>query len=160
MNGEVLMQNKNADYSKRAVELFLEGYNCAQSICGAFAPLLDLEEGQALRLASPFGGGFGRMREVCGAFSGMTLVVGNLFGYDDINHPEKDLLYPRVQKLGERFRARFGTLCCRELLKNNATVGGTASDRTPSYYANRPCTRIVEGAAEILQEFLREENRI
>lgn len=154
------MQNETKNFSRRAVKLFLEGYNCAQALYGAFSPLLGVEEETALRLASPFGGGFGRMREVCGAFSGMMLVVGNLFGYDSVNHPEKDKLYPRVQNLGERFRARFGTLCCRDLLKNSASVGGIASKRTAAYYATRPCARIVEGAAEILEEFLREENVI
>ncbi len=97
------------------------------------------------------------MREVCGAFSGMMLVVGNLFGYDDPAEPEKDLLYPRVQELGARFRHRFGDLVCRELLKNKVSVGGIASERTPEYYATRPCARFVEGAAQILEEYLREE---
>ena len=148
------------DYSARAVELFMGGCNCAQAIYGAFAPLLSIDEKEALRLASPFGGGFGRMREVCGAFSGMMLVVGNLFGYDSPEHPEKDLLYPRVQELGRRFRERFGTLVCRDLLQKKAEVGGLASPRTKEYYASRPCALFVEGAAEILLEYLKEENRL
>ena len=142
---------------EKAVSLFMNGYNCAQAVYGAFAPLFGVEEKEALRLASPFGGGFGRMREVCGAFSGITLTLGLVFGYDSPDHPEKDLLYPRVQALGERFHGNFGTLVCRELLKNQAEVGGVASPRTAEYYAVRPCARIVLGATEILEEYLKEE---
>jgi len=143
---------------QRGVELFMSGFNCAQAVYGAFAPVLGLDEKEALRLASPFGGGFGRMREVCGAFSGMMLVVGNLYGYDSIDHPEKDALYPRVQELGRRFREQFGSLVCRDLLEKKAEVGGAASPRTPEYYAARPCARFVEGACRILAEYLEEEN--
>ncbi len=146
--------------AEKAVSLFMNGCNCAQALYGAFAPLFGVDEKEALRLASPFGGGFGRLREVCGAFSGMTLTLGLVFGYDSPEHPEKDKLYPRVQALGERFRSRFGTLVCRELLKNQAEVGGTASPRTAEYYAARPCARIVLGAAEILEEYLKEEGAL
>ena len=147
-------------YKEKAIALFFEGANCAQAVFAAFAPLTGFEEKAALRIAAPFGGGFGRMREVCGAFSGMMLVVGNLFGYDSPEHPEKDLLYPRVQELGRRFRERFGTLVCRDLLQKKAEVGGLASPRTKEYYASRPCALFVEGAAEILLEYLKEENRL
>lgn len=143
--------------AEKALSLFMNGCNCAQALYGAFAPRFGVEEREALRLASPFGGGFGRMREVCGAFSGMTLVMGLVFGYDSPDHPDKDKLYPRVQLLGERFRSRFGTLVCRELLKNRAEEGGIASARTAEFYAKRPCARIVLGAAEILEEYLKEE---
>lgn len=146
--------------SRRAVALFLEGYNCAQAVYGAFAPLIGVSEQEALRIASPFGGGFGRMREVCGAFSGMMLVVGNLFGYDDLDSAEKGELYPRVQELGKRFRDRFGSLVCRELLENKASVGGAASPRTPEYYKSRPCARFVEGAAELLEDYLKQEGKL
>ena len=144
-------------FRERAVFLFLEGYNCAQAVYGAFAPALGTEEKKALRLASAFGGGFGRMREVCGAFSGMMLVAGEIFGYEDLSSENKAFLYPRVQELGKRFRDRFGSLVCRDLLGEKAKVGGSASERTPEYYATRPCARLVEGAAEILEEYLKEE---
>lgn len=144
-------------FPDRAVELFMSGYNCAQALYGAFAPAMGLEEKAALRLASPFGGGFGRMRQVCGAFSGMMLVIGNLLGYDDISSPEKDLLYPRVQELGRRFEERCGSLVCREILNHKVPTGGNASPRTKKFYESRPCVRVVESAAEILQEYLKEE---
>ncbi len=148
---------KNRNYSHRAEELFLSGYNCAQSLYAAFAPLVGIEEKDALRLASPFGGGFGRMRQVCGAFSGLTLVIGHLFGYDDLCALEKDALYPRVQELGKRFEERCGSLVCKEILNHKADVGGLASPRTEEYYKSRPCARVVRAAAEILEQYLKEE---
>ena len=73
------------NHSETARALFLQGYNCAQSVAGAFSTELDLPFDVVVRLASSFGGGMGRMREVCGAVSGMFLVAGMLYGYDDPN---------------------------------------------------------------------------
>jgi len=148
---------KKLDYAQRAVDFFLAGYNCAQSVYAAFCPLFGREEKEALRLSSGFGGGFGRMREVCGAFSGVTLVLGELFGYSETQGKEKDEMYPRVQELGKRFRQTQGSLICAELLKGQAQVGGAASPRTAQFYASRPCAAIVERSAEILVEYLKEE---
>ena len=152
------MEKKNfGDLPQAAVDLFVSGYNCAQAVFGAFAPVVGMEREKALRLSSAFGGGFGRMREVCGAFSGVTLVLGELFGYSELQEENKDLLYPRVQELGRRFRERCGSLICRELLAFKVEEGGVASPRTAEYYKTRPCARLVEAAAEILEEYLKEE---
>ena len=153
----VKMNQKQETYADRAEALFMAGFNCAQALYAAFAPLVGVEEKSALRLASPFGGGFGRMRHVCGAFSGLTLVVGHLFGYEELSAPEKDALYPRVQELGKRFEVRCGSLVCREILKNKVEMGGLASPRTEEYYKTRPCARVVRIAAEILEQYLKEE---
>ncbi len=156
---EAMMKENSTSFpfADRAVELFMEGYNCAQAVYGAFAPSLGVEEKEALRLASPFGGGFGRLRQVCGAFSGITMVMGHHFGYDDLSSPEKDALYPRVQEMGRRFEEKCGSLVCREILKNKAPVGGTASLRTREFYESRPCAKVVYAAAEILEGYLKEE---
>lgn len=151
------MERKQESYSDRAEEFFMSGFNCAQSLYAAFAPLVGVEEKDALRISAPFGGGFGRMRHVCGAFSGLTLVIGHFFGYEDLSSPEKDTIYPRVQELGKRFEARCGSLICKEILDNKAEVGGIASPRTEEYYKSRPCVRVVRAAAEILEEYLKEE---
>ena len=71
-----------SEKAQRAKALFLEGYNCAQAVAGAFAPEMGLSVDAAARLASGFGGGMGRMREVCGAVSGMTLAASALRGYN------------------------------------------------------------------------------
>ena len=107
------------DHGMKAAELFLSGYNCAQAVAVAFCDVTGLEERQAARMASAFGGGMGRMREVCGAVSGMLMVLSYLYGYDtpgdDIS---KKRLYGEVQELAGAFRAENGSIICREILKN------------------------------------------
>ena len=88
------------NHVERAVELFVEGYNCAQAVAAAFGDLTGLDKKTAARMASCFGGGMGRMREVCGAVSGMLVVAGVLYGYDDPKATrEKRELYAQVQAM-------------------------------------------------------------
>ena len=141
-------------HAEKAYELFKSGYNCAQAVAVAFCDQTGLTESQAARMASPFGGGMGRMREVCGAVSGMLMVLGTLYGYDD---PKADTakkeLYTRVQALAAEFKGDAGSIICREILKNPPS-DPNPSPRTPEYYAMRPCERMVYSAAAILEEFM------
>ncbi|MBE6019917.1 MAG: C_GCAxxG_C_C family protein, partial [Clostridiales bacterium] len=101
----------------RAEELFRQGYNCGQSVFAAFADLLGMTVEEAAKIASPFGAGFGKLREVCGAVSGMTLVTGYLKGYSDpADYESKKELYALIQKMCAEFEAREGSIICRELL--------------------------------------------
>ena len=147
------------DHGIQAAELFLSGYNCAQAVAVAFHEELGLTERQAARMASAFGGGMGRMREVCGAVSGMLFVLGSLYGYDtpgdDVRKKE---LYSRVQALAAGFRAENGSIICREILKNPPT-DPTPSPRTAEYYAQRPCARMVLTAARLMEQFMEENPR-
>lgn len=126
----------------RAQALFFSGFNCAQSVAGAFADVTGLPEETLLRAASPFGGGFGRQREVCGAISGLCLVLGLCYGYDDPKADgEKAALYRDTQALCAAFRARFGSLLCRELLSGAAKSAPSADlpqKTEPVYGVNRP----------------------
>ena len=144
------------DRGIQAAELFLSGYNCAQAVAVAFHEELGLTEQQAARMVSAFGGGMGRMREVCGAVSGMLFVLGSLYGYDtpgdDVRKKE---LYSRVQALAAGFRAENGSIICREILKNPPS-DPTPSPRTAEYYAKRPCARMVLTAASILDDYIKE----
>ena len=107
------------NHVERAVELFVEGYNCAQAVAAAFGDLTGLDEKTAAKMASCFGGGMGRMREVCGAVSGMLMVAGVLYGYDDPKATrEKRELYAQVQAMAGQFREELGSIVCRDLLKN------------------------------------------
>ena len=102
---------------EQAVSLFTQGYNCAQSLAGAFADVTGLERETMLRLASAFGGGMGRLREVCGAVTGSLLVLSMVYGYDTPETGEaKAQLYARVQELALAFEKQHGTYLCRELL--------------------------------------------
>ena len=138
----------------QAAELFLNGYNCAQAIAVAFSDVTRLDQDFSARMASSFGGGMGRMREVCGAVSGMLMVVGLLYGYD---HPgddtQKKAHYTLVQHLAGQFREQVGSIVCREILKNPPS-DPAPSPRTAEYYAQRPCARMVYIAAEILDAYI------
>ena len=147
-----------SEKAQRAKALFLEGYNCAQAVAGAFAPEMGLSVDAAARLASGFGGGMGRMREVCGAVSGMTLAASALRGYNDPKAgPEKTDTYAMIQELAGRFRAENGSIICRELLAKAgaAPAGGTAAeDRTADYYKKRPCPELCRICADLCAEFI------
>ena len=144
------------NHSDYAVELFKKGYNCAQTIAVAFCDVTGLEEDFAAKMASSFGGGMGRMREVCGAVSGMLMVAGLLYGYeipgDDVSKKEH---YARVQELAGKFREEIGSIVCREILKNPPS-DPNPTPRTDDFYAKRPCARMVWQAAKILDDYIEE----
>ena len=142
------------DHVTLAAELFLEGYNCAQAVAVAFSDVTGMDKQMAAKLAAPFGGGMGRMREVCGAVSGMFMVLGALYGYDnsDADHKKK-ALYQQVQALAEQFKAENGSIICREILKNPPS-DPNPSPRTAEYYAKRPCARMVMTAAKLMDDFI------
>lgn len=144
--------------AQRAYELFLQGYNCAQSVAGAFAGEMGLPPETVMRMASGFGGGIGRLRETCGTVSGMVLAAGMLRGYGTPETGEKKTqTYAMVQELVARFRAANGSIVCRELLGLAAPEGTPQAEaRTPEYYRKRPCPRLAAQAAGILEAYLAE----
>ena len=146
------------DHASEAKRLFLSGYNCAQAVFCAFRDLTGMDIDAAARLSSSFGGGIGRLREVCGTVSGALLALGILRGYDDPKDPEqKKAHYALVQEYARRFKEKNETIICRELLKDvPVTPGGTPEERTPEFYARRPCLRLAGEAAAILDEMLEE----
>lgn len=157
---------------EQAKAYFLEGYNCAQAVTLAFAEEMGLEKEEAARLASSFGGGFSRLREVCGCVSGMALAAGAICGYSDPKaREEKANHYARVQKLAGAFRERTGSIICRELLagvgRSDGSDGGGGAqsdvgqdtrpvpeERTETYYKKRPCPELAALAANILEQEL------
>lgn len=144
------------DHGTKAAELFLNGYNCAQAVMVAFCDVTGLDEKFAARMASSFGGGMGRMREVCGAVSGMLMVAGLLYGYDTPGDDvQKKAHYTLVQQLAGKFREQVGSIVCREILKNPPS-DPAPSPRTAEYYAKRPCARMVFLASQILDEYIAE----
>lgn len=148
-------------HSQKAAELFKQGYNCSQSVVGAFCEELGIDFDTAIKLVSPLGGGMGRLREVCGAVSGMFLLTGIVFGYTEPNNLEvKGKLYERVQELAKRFKAKRSTIICRELLEGVETSDSPEpSERTEEYYLKRPCLKIIEDAAQIFEDYLSEQKQ-
>lgn len=143
------------DYASYAAELFESGYNCAQAVAVAFCDVTGMEPKSAAAMASSFGGGMGRMREVCGAVSGMLLVAGILYGYDTPGDDErKKEHYQRVQTMADAFRQEAGSIICRDILKNPPS-DPSPTPRSAEFYQMRPCTRMVYLAAEIMANNLR-----
>lgn len=146
------------DHSEYAVELFKKGYNCAQAVAVAFCDVTGLTESDAAAMSSSFGGGFGRMREVCGAVSGACIVLGHLFGrYTPEDGSEaKAKHYELIRSFMDRFKETNGSYICRELT-GITKPGGHPAPRTKEYYEKRPCAEIVRIAAEIVDEMINEK---
>lgn len=144
------------DREYRGAQLFMEGYNCAQAVIMAFSDLIGMDEKNCAKISSSFGGGMGRMREVCGAVSGMLMVAGILYGYDGPEEGDiKKAHYTRVQELAESFRKEAGSIICREILKNPSSEP-TPSPRTEEYYKQRPCVRMVILAVRAMEAYISE----
>jgi len=146
------------DHVLEARKLFLEGYNCSQAVLGAFSDVTGIDFETSMKLASSFGGGMGRMREVCGSVSAMFMIAGFVCGYTD---PEDDKIkakhYALIQKLAEKFKSQYGTIVCRELLVNiKHDTSNVPTKRDDEFYKKRPCLRFVETAAVIIDGFLKE----
>ena len=147
------------DRIQRAVELFMSGYGCSQSVVAAFADLYGLDETMAKRIAAGFGGGVGRMRMMCGTVSGLVILAGLDCGQTEGDDREgKAACYKVVQELLETFKQRNGSIICAELLGlNGCPVVKTTyvpEERNAEYYKKRPCTQKVESAARIFAEYL------
>ena len=144
------------DRQHNAAKLFFEGYNCAQAVAMAFSDVIGLDEKFCAKAVSSFGGGMGRLREVCGAVSGMLFVAGILYGYDtkDDDNVKKEH-YARVQELAGQFREEVGSIVCREILKN-PPADPTPSPRTEQYYKERPCAHMVVTAVRIMEQYIEE----
>lgn len=153
---DIVIMNKNLTKEDIAAENFQCGYNCAQSVLLAYCDEIGFDKDTVLKLASSFGGGMGRMREVCGAVSALFMIAGILKGYTAPNDDEtKQTHYQLIQDLATEFKSHFGTIICRELLGDDvADNSAKPSQRTEKYYQSRPCSDFIKMAAKIAQEKL------
>jgi len=144
------------NHSQKAMELFKEGYNCSQSIFLAFSDIISLDEEIMLKISSSFGGGMGRLREVCGAVSGMFMVLGYLYGYSEPKaYQEKTEHYKLIQAFADKFKNENGSIICRELLGlEKGPDNPVPEKRTDTYYKKRPCGELIGYAAKILEEYI------
>ncbi len=144
---------------QRAVELFMQGYGCCQSVLCAFADRYGLDEEMALRISAGFGGGVGRMRMMCGTCSALVILAGLEKGQTRGDDREgKAACYQLVRQLLETFRQRNGSIICAELLQMNGLKAETNTsqpdERNAEYYRVRPCARKVESAARVFAEWI------
>lgn len=157
---EIELNSKSMPEQKAelARSLFKKGYNCSQSVALAFCDEIGIDQSKMLKMVSSFGGGMGRLREVCGAVSGMFFVAGALYGYDDPkDYQAKKEHYARIQELAARFKEENGSIVCRELLgeagKDHSSV---PSERTAEYYKRRPCPEMAATAARLMAAYIME----
>ena len=146
-----------------AKQNFMNGYNCSQAVLLAFCEDFGLEKETALKISEPFGGGMGRMREVCGTVTGMFMVIGLAMGNDNSkDNTTKKNVYKSVQELAAKFKEDNGSIICRELLglQKANKESYVPSERTNEYYKKRPCPQLCKYAADILEEYLKKENLI
>lgn len=152
--GNLFLGDNIMDHSIKAAEYFIQGYNCAQAVYMAFSDITGESEFDAAKVSSSFGGGIGGLREVCGAFCGLTMVVGKLYGYTDPkNDADKKRVYGIVQEMADKFKAEAKSVICREILKVPAD-GIIVSAEEEKYYKIRPCARMVMIASRILDEYI------
>ena len=147
----------NKEKAAAAKALFMEGYNCSQAVVGAWAEDIGLDSETAYKIASGFGGGIGRMREVCGAMCGAAMVAGMVYGDDTgENREAKSYTYKKVQEIAAEFKKTNPSIICRELLglSKNCAVTPNAEKRTAEYYKKRPCAQIVEDAVKATEKVL------
>ena len=152
---------KDFDVEERvsqAIQHFKSGYNCSQSVFMAYSDLFDLDQELAKMISVSFGGGMGRMREVCGTVSGMALLAGFKYPVPDTSNQEaRKKNYAMVQKMAGLFKEKNGSIVCRELLApaDAASTNPSPKARTKEYYKKRPCVALVEDAARIAGNMLK-----
>lgn len=150
-----------SEKSEKAKELFKTGFNCSQAVLGVFCEELGLDFETAMKLASGFGGGMGRMREVCGTVSGMFMAAGLAEFKNNESGGNKAEVYVTVQELAEKFKEKNGSIICRELLQGIETSSSPIpSERTENYYKKRPCVELVGDSVEILEKYLKQRQEI
>jgi C_GCAxxG_C_C family probable redox protein len=160
------MQITNEELDRRvaqAVDNFMAGYGCCQSVVAAFADLYGLDDTLAKKIAAGFGGGVGRLRMMCGAVSGIVMLVGLDCGQTEGSDREgKSACYKVVQELLAQSEAENGSLICAEILglkgHEKAHCSYVASPRTAEYYKTRPCVKQIISAARIYSEYLEQKN--
>lgn len=147
--------------SEKAKQLFLEGYACSQALVLAFSDIINIDQETLKKVSLPFGGGIGRLRLTCGAFSSMIMIASLLSPNYNTIEENKINIYAIVQELSQRFETVFSTKVCSELLQKvnvDVEIGGKPDQRNEQYYNKRPCGNIVFESANILEQYLIEQN--
>jgi C_GCAxxG_C_C family probable redox protein len=146
--------------TEQAVENFKNGYNCSQSVAMAYADLYPVDMETIKQVSGSFGGGMGRLREVCGAVTGAFMILGMEYpASDPTDKAVKSANYAAVQRTALQFKEKMGSYICADLLKvDRYPQDPNPEDRNSAYYAKRPCAYCVAVAAELLgKELMKSE---
>ncbi len=138
--------------AEKAEKLFKSGYNCAQSVIGAFCDDFGLDFDTTMKLSEGFGGGIGRMRLTCGAVSGMVMIAGMMLSRGAKDGDTRMDVYGKVQELAQKFKEMNGSIVCADLLGGNVTTNPEPEKRTEKYYRKRPCVELVKDCVKIIEE--------
>lgn len=154
----IYMININgSEKAGKAIALFRQGYNCSQAVVGAWADEINLPFDTAVKISSGFGGGMGRMREVCGAVTGAFMVLSLNFSTGESDPQSKKEMYEIIRRFADRFKEenKFDSIICREMLGLSGADKPTPAARTEEYYKKRPCVELVGLSAALLEEFIK-----
>ena len=142
---------------EQAVERFKNGFNCCQAVVGNYSEQFGLDSGQASKVATGFGGGM-RMGETCGAVTGAFMVLGLKHGNTTAEEKEaKARTYEMVIEYTNRFKARNGSVTCKELLDCDISRPDGMKAAQEDGLFDSICPKMVRDASEILEEMLVEE---
>ncbi|MBN1764908.1 MAG: C_GCAxxG_C_C family protein [Sedimentisphaerales bacterium] len=144
---------------EQAVDNFHTGFNCAQAILGSYADRFGLECETAFRIAAGFGGGM-RMGSVCGAVTGAYMVLGLKFG-SSVAHDKKSKAdtYEQVTDFTARFQAARGSVMCKDLLGCDISSPEGYQQARQNDLFNTVCPRMVQTAAEIIEDLFAENSK-
>lgn len=147
--------SEGSERVERAVSRFKKGFSCSQALVSAYGPDFGLEDEYALRISSPFAGGIGNMGETCGAVTGALMVLGLLTGKAGVED-EKTIeeIQRTVKRFIEEFKARNGSVTCRELLGCDISTGRGMTEAQLKGLFHRRCPMFVRDAAEIIEKLL------
>ncbi|MFC2152050.1 C-GCAxxG-C-C family protein [Bacteroidota bacterium] len=141
--------------SEKALNYFFDGFNCAQSVIASFTDILNIDKEVALRMASGFGGGMGRMQETCGAVTGAFMVIGFLRGkYKEGDDEAKEITNNLIQEFSQKFTQKLGSINCKALIQHdlNTEEGRNQAEKEDVFY--KKCSNFVKEAVDLLEEIL------
>ena len=137
-----------------AVSRFAQGFNCSQAVLSAYAGDFGLDHDTALKIATGFGGGMGRMADTCGAVTGAFMVLGLKYGQASSDREAKEAIYARIRDFSERFKERNGSLVCRDLLGCDISQPEGLQRVKDENLLTTLCPKFVRDACEVLEEML------
>jgi C_GCAxxG_C_C family probable redox protein len=142
----------------KAAQYHEDGYGCAQAVLATYADDFGLDEGHALRLATGFGSGMGRMCEVCGALAGAFMVIGLKHGKEKTDGTrygtETETTYRLVSQLANQFKERNGSIYCRELIGHNLMDPDERAKVIELGLFKTTCRKCILDAVDLLEETL------
>jgi C_GCAxxG_C_C family probable redox protein len=140
---------------EKAVSCFNEGFSCSQAILSSYGVVFGMTRNTCLKIATGFGAGIARQAETCGAVAGAIMVIGLKHGRTRVeDEASRDSTYERAQQFISRFKARNGSITCKELLGHDiSTEGGLQAAEEEALFTEF-CPKLVRNAAEILENIL------